>query len=96
MLLLKKGKKLDYDFSGISISNEKLNKKSYSYQSGRQGKKVPMQAVRGEITYSGNIRHWLQLLNIGQYLHVGKNTTFGFGKYILTNGNTDLCQSIIN
>ncbi len=38
----------------------------------------------GHCTYLGNFYHWLPLLRFGQYLHAGRDTAFGSGKYMLT------------
>jgi CRISPR/Cas system endoribonuclease Cas6 (RAMP superfamily) len=40
----------------------------------------------GRLTYEGDIGLLEPLLRIGEYVHVGKNATFGLGKYRLTEG----------
>ncbi|RJQ63772.1 MAG: CRISPR system precrRNA processing endoribonuclease RAMP protein Cas6 [Desulfobacteraceae bacterium] len=35
----------------------------------------------GEIRFSGDLAAFLSYIKMGEYLHVGKNTSFGFGKY---------------
>jgi len=37
----------------------------------------------GEATYEGDIREFLPLLILGEYLHVGKSAAFGLGRYEL-------------
>jgi CRISPR/Cas system endoribonuclease Cas6 (RAMP superfamily) len=35
----------------------------------------------GSITYEGKFDKFLPLLKLGEFIHIGKNTTFGLGKY---------------
>jgi CRISPR/Cas system endoribonuclease Cas6 (RAMP superfamily) len=37
----------------------------------------------GSITYEGRFEESLPLLRLGEYIHIGKNTTFGLGRYRL-------------
>jgi CRISPR/Cas system endoribonuclease Cas6 (RAMP superfamily) len=38
----------------------------------------------GDITFEGNITPFLPFLTLGRYIHVGKGTSFGLGKYEIT------------
>lgn len=49
--------------------------------SARQQTRMKLGGVIGHITYSGNIKPYMQLIKAGEILHVGKNTSFGLGKY---------------
>jgi CRISPR/Cas system endoribonuclease Cas6 (RAMP superfamily) len=40
-----------------------------------------MKGFIGEVVYQGDLTKFYPLLKIGEYIHVGKNTTFGLGKY---------------
>ena len=42
--------------------------------------------VVGQITYCGNLQEFLPLRRLGEYIHVGKGTSFGLGKYALEIG----------
>lgn len=56
---------------------------SLSRYSTKQQKKIIYNGVMGTVTYEGDIRVFHKLLYIGQFSHIGKNVTFGFGKYEL-------------
>ncbi|MGD8782033.1 MAG: CRISPR system precrRNA processing endoribonuclease RAMP protein Cas6 [Ignavibacteria bacterium] len=35
----------------------------------------------GEVIFEGNIKPFLEIIKLGEYLHIGKHYTFGLGKY---------------
>jgi CRISPR/Cas system endoribonuclease Cas6 (RAMP superfamily) len=37
--------------------------------------------IIGEVVYEGDLTNFVPLLKIGELTHIGKNTTFGLGKY---------------
>lgn len=49
--------------------------------SSRQKTRMRLGGIVGSITYRGDFRKYLPLLRLGEHIHVGKATTFGFGKY---------------
>ena len=53
--------------------------------SGTQNSKVTFSGIRGWCDLRGLDESMLQLLLAGELLHIGKNTSFGFGKYTLVN-----------
>jgi len=40
--------------------------------------------VVGQVEYEGEIGKFIPLIEVGKYIHIGKNTTFGFGQYTFT------------
>jgi len=46
----------------------------------RQERDISMGGVSGSIEFTGNLDLFMPLLEIGEYLHVGKGTAFGLGK----------------
>jgi CRISPR/Cas system endoribonuclease Cas6 (RAMP superfamily) len=43
--------------------------------------KMKFGGLIGSITYEGKFDKFLLLLKLGKFIHIGKNTTFGLGKY---------------
>nr|WP_243385246.1 CRISPR system precrRNA processing endoribonuclease RAMP protein Cas6 [Caviibacterium pharyngocola] len=54
----------------------------YSY---RQKQKMKLGGVVGSWQLSNVPAEWVKLLYLGQWLHCGKNATFGLGRYKITN-----------
>lgn len=53
--------------------------------SSRQQQKMKFGGVLGEWQFDNVPKEWAELIYIGQWLHCGKNATFGLGKYQITN-----------
>lgn len=51
--------------------------------SGRKQQKMYLNGIKGQMTVKNVSNDWLRLLLAGEILHVGKNTSFGFGKYLV-------------
>ncbi|MEE3453395.1 CRISPR system precrRNA processing endoribonuclease RAMP protein Cas6 [Dialister sp.] len=51
--------------------------------SGRKQQKMHLKGIKGQMVLKNVSGHWLRLLLAGEILHVGKNTSFGFGKYLV-------------
>jgi hypothetical protein len=49
----------------------------------RKGEQTPTEGITGSITYEGDFEPYMPYLIFGQWLHVGKQATFGMGKYEL-------------
>ena len=83
------GEDLDVDAHGLieastSIAHDSrlnwLRKDRYSY---RAEKSVPMGGFIGKIRFSGELEPFLPFIYLGEYLHIGHHTAFGFGQYRL-------------
>ena len=57
-----------------------LRKDRYSY---RAEKSVPMGGFIGKIGFSGELAPFLPFIYLGEYLHIGHHTAFGFGQYCI-------------
>jgi hypothetical protein len=83
------GQKLALDFHALgelahSIEGEKhLRWRDWTRYSSRQQQKMSLGGVVGEWTLRGDLTPFLPFLYLGQWLHVGKNATFGLGGYRL-------------
>ncbi len=47
----------------------------------RQEEWMSLGGVTGTVSYEGDISDFMLLLKLGEYVHVGKGTSFGLGKY---------------
>jgi len=69
----------------VKISECKLRWFDYERYSTRQREKIKHGGIIGEIEYRGKVGDFLPLIEIGSHIHIGKNTSFGLGKYIILN-----------
>lgn len=42
--------------------------------------------IVGEVEYAGDLTPFAPFLAVGEWIHVGKNATFGLGKYTVVAG----------
>ena len=67
------------------VEKEKVWPVKMKRYSGTQNSKVTFSGIRGWCDLKGLDESMMQLLLAGELLHIGKNTSFGFGKYTLVN-----------
>ncbi|MDQ7032504.1 MAG: CRISPR system precrRNA processing endoribonuclease RAMP protein Cas6 [Desulfonauticus sp.] len=79
---------LELDFTYFMQEAEKvreINKKlrwfSVNRYSTRQKQRMPVSGIVGKISFQGNLKPFWEFLLLGQYLNIGKNTSFGCGRY---------------
>lgn len=58
-----------------------LKSNRYSY---RAESSIPMDGFIGKVRYSGKFEPFLPFIYLGEYLHIGHHTAFGFGQYRIT------------
>ncbi len=82
------GEELELDFKGIiesskgvKIKEESLRWLDWERYSNRQETKMKMGGFIGTIVFEGDLGAFMPFLRLGEYLHVGKGTSFGLGKY---------------
>jgi hypothetical protein len=81
---------LELDFSALArlsegIAGEKnLQWRDWSRYSSRQKQKMALGGVVGNWKLKGELSPFLPFLHLGQWLHVGKEATFGLGGYRLS------------
>lgn len=67
----------------ITLTPNTLTWKDWSRYSSRQQQAMTLGGLMGTLTLEGNLQPFHELLHIGQWLHVGKETVFGLGRYQL-------------
>lgn len=81
---------LSLDFSGLAqqaatiVSEKNLHWRDWTRYSSRQQQKMALGGVVGNWKLSGDLTLFMPFLHLGQWLHVGKEATFGLGRYRLT------------
>lgn len=66
------------DINTISRSLKKVEIRRYST---RQKHTISMWGLTGDIVFDGPLEKFYNLLKLGEIIHLGHNTSFGFGKY---------------
>ncbi len=65
----------------IDIVLNNLEWKDWIRYSNRQKRKMLFGGLLGNITFKGDFKEFLPYIILGSYIHIGKNCTFGQGKY---------------
>ena len=65
--------------SAVHTVSADLVWKDLERYSARQKKRIPLGGLSGSISYSGNLREFLPLIDFATRTHLGKNTSFGLG-----------------
>jgi hypothetical protein len=79
----------DYDFPRLRRMAEEvgavnnLKWRHWERWSNRQNKKMTLNGLVGEVRFSGVPLEFQDHLRLGQWAHIGKNATFGLGRYLL-------------
>ena len=81
-----------WDFKGlinkaleVKVTDRKLRWYDWERYSARQETKINMGGFVGKITFSGDLPPFWPYLLLGEYMHVGKGSSFGLGKYEILN-----------
>ena len=89
-------KKWQLDFRGLI---EQFNSSVDSFRSNistdrfdrysvRQGRKQPHFAFTGSFSMTGELSEFMPLIRLGEFMHIGKSSSMGFGKYRITEGKS--------
>jgi CRISPR/Cas system endoribonuclease Cas6 (RAMP superfamily) len=65
----------------IKIVKRVLYWHDWERYSNRQETRMKMGGFMGEITYEGDFEPFLPYIRLGEYMHVGKGSSFGLGRY---------------
>ena len=84
------GERLDLDFKGLiekaqSIKVKERNTEWHDWErySARQDVRMKMGGFVGKVSFEGELGEFMEFIELGEMLHVGKGTSFGLGKYLL-------------
>ena len=84
------GTRLDLDFKSlvaraetIKTSNKQLRWYDWERYSRRQDARMKLGGVLGEIACEGHLTEFMPFITLGQWINVGKGTSFGLGQYKL-------------
>lgn len=69
----------------VKIVKSDLQWLDWERYSTRQKEKMKLGGFVGEILYKGTFKEFIPYILLGQYTHIGKNCTFGLGKYEVVN-----------
>ena len=82
------GHELQADFGGLIRKAEQVSTKrteirweEFERYSTRQKQRMRMGGVAGVVEYAGDVGDLTPYLRLGEWVHVGKATSFGFGRY---------------
>lgn len=65
----------------IKIKESEIRWLDWERYSSKQNIRMKLGGFMGYVSYEGDFKEFLPLLLLGEYTHIGKNCTFGLGKY---------------
>ena len=75
---------LIYKAESIKISKSNVKWDDWDRFSGSQKKWMKFGGLTGDISYKGDLQPFMEVLKLGEWLHIGNKTSFGLGKYEIT------------
>ena len=75
------GSALIRESGDIKTSATDLHWHDWERYSSRQDTRMSLGGFMGEVEFGGNLAEFMPYLKLGEYIHVGKQTSFGLGKY---------------
>jgi|Deesub1362A_J573_1020465.scaffolds.fasta_scaffold01573_9 CRISPR-associated endoribonuclease Cas6 len=73
--------KLVDESRGVKVVESQLYWSEFAHFSPRIRERIKLGGLLGDITFKGKLDKWYPILKLGEILHLGKATSFGFGKY---------------
>ncbi len=70
----------------IKVTKGDLSWMDWERYSQRQDMRMKLGGFVGSVTFQGELEPYLPFLLLGEYVHVGKGTSFGLGKYEIVSG----------
>jgi CRISPR-associated endoribonuclease Cas6 len=78
-------KDLIEEAKNVKTINQKLYWHDWERYSNRQETRMKMGGVMGEVVYEGDLTPFWPYIKLGEYVHVGKGSSFGLGRYGIKN-----------
>ncbi|OQX86069.1 MAG: hypothetical protein B6D55_06585 [Candidatus Omnitrophica bacterium 4484_70.2] len=75
--------KIINDTQTVKVVESSLEWHDWQRYSLRQKTLMKLGGFIGRITYKGNFENFLPFIKLGEMIHIGKNTSFGLGKYVV-------------
>jgi len=79
---------LEFDYKRFIANTDGVKTKArnvewYDWErySSRQDTRMKLGGFMGNITFEGDLKEFLPFIKLGEYIHIGKQTSFGLGKY---------------
>jgi len=69
--------------AGVQLSQSKTRWIDWTRYSTRQKQQMQLGGMTGTVVFTGETGKYLPLFRLGEFLHIGKGSTFGLGKYRL-------------
>jgi hypothetical protein len=69
--------------SDIQLKESRTHWLDWTRYSSRQKQEMQLGGMLGTVSFTGKTGQYLPLFKLGEYLHIGKGSTFGLGKYQL-------------
>lgn len=66
---------------GVGLSRRELRWYDWERYSARQDRRMMLGGFVGEASFVGDLGPFMPLIRLGEWLHVGKGTSFGLGRY---------------
>ncbi|MCZ7361405.1 MAG: CRISPR system precrRNA processing endoribonuclease RAMP protein Cas6 [Candidatus Methanoperedens sp.] len=73
----------------VKTVHSDLQWRDWERYSQRQGTRMKMGGFVGEMRFEGDLAEFNPFLKIGEFLHIGKGTVYGLGKYEILSGEAD-------
>ncbi len=67
----------------IKMKSKALEPYNWKRYSSRQSKMIQFNGFIGSVEFEGDMEPFMQLLKIGEIIHIGRGTVYGMGKYIM-------------
>lgn len=91
------GVRLDLDFlrlieraKATKLIDDRTRWEDWTRYSSRQDRRMTLGGLVGEAAYEGSLTEFWPFLVFGQWTHVGKNATFGMGRYEIAGFNKEV------